>query len=210
MGAGRARIVRQVMTESLLLSLLGGAAGLLLAFAVRNVIPRLLSDAWTPPAFSARFSWPIFMFAMALSILTGLVFGLFPAWHSTRVQVNSSLRDSGQTVTRRRHGLGGKAIVVVQVALSMLLVVGAGLFMRTLMKLGRSPLGFRSHNLLLFSVDLPETRYPKAASTPILRQMEARLGAVPGVQSVTLTRVPLIAGNDHEPHVHSRGTTAGS
>jgi predicted permease len=195
MGAGRSRILRQVMTESLLLSVLGGAAGLVLAFAVRNAIPRLLSDAWAPPAFSARFGWPIFAFAAAVSILTGLVFGLAPAWHSTRVQVSSSLKDSGQTVTQRRRGLAGKAIVVVQVALSMLLVVGAGLFVRTLMQLGRAPLGFQSHHLLLFSVDLPETRYPKAASTPLLRHMEEQLGAVPGVKSATLTQVPLIAGN---------------
>jgi predicted permease len=195
MGAGRSRILRQVMTESLLLSLLGGVAGLLLAFAVRNVIPRLLSNAWTPPAFTARFSWPIFTFAAAISILTGLIFGLFPAWHSTRVQVNSSMRDSGQTVTHRRRGLTGKAIVVMQVALSMLLVVGAGLFVRTLMKLGSSPLGFHSHNLLLFGLDLPEARYPKAAGTPIVRQIEARLGAIPGVQSATLTTIPLIAGS---------------
>ncbi len=72
LGARRARILRQMMTESLLLSLLGGLAGLLLAFAVRNAIPRILSSAWAPPSFSAKFSWPIFIFAAAISILTGL------------------------------------------------------------------------------------------------------------------------------------------
>jgi predicted permease len=195
MGAARWRILRQVMTESLMLALMGGAAGLLLAYAVRNVLPRLLSNAWTPPAFSAKFSWPIFAFAAAISILTGLIFGLAPAFHSTRVQVNSSLKDSGQPVTNRRRGLGGKTIVVVQVALSMLLVVGAGLFVRTLMQLGRSSLGFQSHHIVLFSIDVPETRYPKAASTALLRELEEKLGAVPGVRSVTLTQVPLLAGN---------------
>ncbi|HZP07295.1 MAG TPA: ABC transporter permease [Terracidiphilus sp.] len=195
LGAGRARILRQMMTESLLLSLMGGAAGLLLAFAVRNAIPRLFANSWAPPAFSARFSWPIFAFAVAVSILTGIIFGLAPAWQSTRVRVSSSLKDSGQTLMHRRSGLGGKAIVTVQVALSMLLLVGAGLFVRTLMQLGRSPLGFRSHNLLLFSVELPETRYPKAASTPLLERLEEKLTAVPGVQNVTLSRLPLISGN---------------
>ena len=77
----------------------------------------------------------------------------------------------------------------------MLLVVGAGLFVQTLMKLGRAPLGFRSHNLLLFSIQPPETRYPGAASTPLLQQLEGKLAAVPGVQAVTLSRVPLISGN---------------
>jgi predicted permease len=195
LGASRGRILRQMLTESLLLSLMGGATGLLLAFAVRNGIPRLLSDSWSPPAFSAKFSWPIFAFAAVISILTGLTFGLAPALQSTRAQVGSGLKDSGQTVTHRRRGLAGKSIVVVQVALSLLLVVVAGLFAQTLMRLGRSPLGFRSHNLLLFGVQLPETRYPGTKGLPALHQIEAKLAAVPGVQDVTLTRVPLLSGN---------------
>jgi predicted permease len=195
MGAARGRILRQVMTESMMLALMGGAAGLLLAYAVRDGIPRLLSDAWAPPAFSAQFSWPIFTFAVVVSLATGLIFGVAPAWHSTRVQVSSTLKDSGQAVTHRRRGLGGKVIVVVQVALSMLLLIGAGLFVRTLVQLGRSQLGFTSHNIVLFSVSLPETRYPKAAATPLLRALEERLGAVAGVRGATLTQIPLISGN---------------
>jgi predicted permease len=195
LGAGRGRIVRQMMTESLLLSLTGGAGGLLLAWAVRNAIPRLLANAWAPPAFSAKFSWPIFAFAVAVSTLTGIIFGLAPAWQAARVQVSASLKDGGQTVTERRHGLAGKTIVIVQVALSMLLVVGAGLFAQTLMHAERTPLGFRTHHLLLFDVELPETLYPKAASTVLLQRLEERLSAVPGVTSLTLTRIPLMSGN---------------
>jgi len=195
LGAGRARILRQMMTESFLLSLLGGASGLLLAWATRNALPRLVSDAWEPPAFSANFSWPIFLFAVAVSLATGIIFGLWPAWHATRTTVNASLKDSGQTVTHRRRGLAGKAIVTVQVAFSMLLVVCAGLFVRTLVQLGRTPLGFRPHNLLLFSVDLPEKLYPMEASTMLLQRLEERLAAAPGVQMVTLTDLPLISGS---------------
>jgi predicted permease len=195
LGAGRGRILRQMMTESLLLSVVGGAGGLLLAWIVRNVIPRLLANSWAPPAFSAKFSWPVFAFAAAMSILTGIIFGVAPAWQATRTPVSSSLKDSGQTMTRRRRGLAGKAIVVLQVALSALLVVEAGLFVRTLMQLSRTPLGFRSHNLLLFSVELPEKLYPKAASTALLRHLEEKLSAVPGAQKVTLTVVPLISGS---------------
>jgi len=195
MGAGRSRILRQMMVESLLLSVLGGAAGLMLAFMVRNAIPRLLSKAWEPPAFAAKFSWPIFAFAAATSILTGIIFGLAPAWRAARVQVSSSLKDSGQAIANRRRRLGGKSIVAVQVALSMLLVIGAGLFVQTLMQLARAPLGFRSHNLLLFSIEPPEARYPKAASTALLQQVEEKLAALPGVQAATLARLPLISGN---------------
>jgi predicted permease len=195
LGAGRARIVRQMMTESLLLSVLGGLAGLLLAWSMRNAIPRLLSNGWNPPAFSARFSWQIFLFALGISLLTGLIFGMAPAWQATRVRVSSGLKDTGQTVTQRRRGLAGKAIVVVQVALSMLLIFCAGLFVQTLMRLGHAPLGFRSHNLLLFGIQLPETRYPGTAGLPVLRQVEEKLSAIPGVEGATLIRVPLISGN---------------
>lgn len=195
LGAGRGRILRQMMTESLLLSLMGGAGGLLLAWVMRNAIPRLLSNAWSAPAFAAKFDWPIFAFAVAMSIVTGIIFGLAPAWQAARVDVNSSLKDSGQTTTNRRRGLASKTIVTVQMALSMLLVVGAGLFARTLMHLERTPLGFRSHGLLLFDVELPETLYPNAASTAVLERVEERLSAVPGVKDVALTQAPLISGS---------------
>ncbi len=195
LGAERGRIVRQMMTESMLLSAMGGAAGLLLAWATRNLIPRLLSESWNPPAFSARFSWQIFAFAAAISLITGLIFGLAPTWQATRTQVSSGLKDSGQTVTRRRRGLAGKTIVVTQVALSMLLVVGAGLFVQTLVRLGHTPTGFRSHNMLLFGVELPATRYPGATSIPLMRQVEQKLGTVPGAESATLIAIPLLSGN---------------
>lgn len=195
LGAGRGRILRQMMTESLLLAALGGAAGLLLAWAVRNGIPRLMSGAGGPPAATVRFSWPIFTFAAAISVSTGLIFGLIPAWHATRTQVSSGLKDSGQNVTHRRRGLAGRSIVVVQLALSMLLVVGAGLFVQTLMRLGRAPLGFRSHDLVLFEVELPQTRYPGAATLPVLRRIEEKLSTLPGVRSATLVQQPLIAGS---------------
>ena len=195
LGAGRGRVLRQSMTESLLLSFLGGTAGLLLAWTLRNWIPRLFSDSWAPPPSSIQFSWRIFMFAAVISILTGFVFGLAPAWMATKLEVSSTLKDSARTATRGRRGLGGKAIVAVQVALSMLLVVGAGLFVRTLTQLGHARLGFRSDHLMLFGVAPPQTRYSKAATIPLYRAMEGRVAAIPGVESVTLTKLPLISGN---------------
>ncbi len=195
LGASRRRILRQMLTESLTLSLLGGAAGLLLAYLVRDAIPHLLSSSWAPPAFSARFDWRILSFATAVSILTGLVFGLAPAWESARVEISSGLKDSARTASHRRRGLAGKAIVVIQVALSMLLVVGAGLFVQTLSQLGRARLGFQPDHLLLFGIEPPQTSYPGAKTTPLYRQIEEKLTAIPGVQSVTLTGLPLIAGN---------------
>ena len=195
LGAGRWRILRQMMTESLMLSLLGGVAGLLLAYGVRNAIPRMMSNAWEPQAFAARFDWRIFGFAAGISIVTGLIFGLAPAWEATRVQVSSSLKDAAQTATNRRRGLAGKTIVVVEVALSMLLVVGAGLFVQTLIRLGHARLGFRPDHLVLFELQPPQTHYPGAANIPLYRRLEEKLAAIPGIQSVALTSDSLIAGN---------------
>ena len=195
LGAGRWRILRQMMTESLLLSLLGGASGLGLAYGVRNAIPRIMSNAWGPPAFSARFDWRIFGFAAVISIVTGLIFGLAPAWQATRVQVSSSLKEAEQTASRRQRGLAGKTIVIVELALSMLLVVGAGLFVQTLLQLGHSRLGFHPDHLLLFELQPPQTHYPGPANIPLYRQLDQRLAAVPGIRSVALTSVPLVSGN---------------
>ena len=111
------------------------------------------------------------------------------------MQVSSALKDSAQTATHRRRGLAGKTIVVIEVALSMLLVVGAGLFVQTLIQLGHSRLGFRPQNLLLFELQPPQTRYRGAANIPLYLQLEQKLAAIPGIQAVTLTGVPLIAGN---------------
>jgi predicted permease len=195
LGAGRWRILRQMMTESLMLSTMGGAAGLALAYLVKDAIPKMMSDAWSEPAFSAGFDWRIFGFAVGVSILTSILFGLAPAWAATRVQVSSGLKEAAQTTTHRRRGLAGKSIVVIEIALSMLLLVGAGLFIQTLANLRRSHLGFRSHNLLLFELQPPQTQYPDAASIPLYRRLEEKLSAIPGVRSVTLTSVPLISGN---------------
>jgi ABC-type antimicrobial peptide transport system permease subunit len=130
LGACRGWVLRQVLTESVALSLLGGAAGFMLGYLGRDAIPRLMSTPWEPVETSSRFDWSVFWFTGAVSILTGLVFGLAPAWKATRTQVNSGLKDSAQSTTHRRRGFAGKAIVAFQVALSTLLVVGAVLFVR--------------------------------------------------------------------------------
>src|SRR3984957_4066903 len=195
LGAGRWRVLRQMMTESLLLSLLGGAAGLGLAYGVRSTIPRMVSNAWGPPAFSARFDWRIFGFAAVISIVTGLIFGLAPALQSSRVQVSSSLKEAAQAASRRQRGLAGKTIVVVELALSVLLVVGAGLFVQTLLRLGHSSLGFQPDQLLLFELQPPQTHYPGPANISLYRLLDQRLATIPGIRSVALTSVPLISGN---------------
>lgn len=195
MGAARWRILRQVLTENSMLSLAGGAAGLALAYAVRNTVPRLLADSWAPPAFAARFDWRIFGFALLVSVATGLVFGLGPAFAATRVEFSTALKDAAQTATHWRRGVAGRSIVVAQVAMSMVLVVGAGLFVQTLAGLEHTRLGFNPDHITLFGIAPPQAKYPHAASTRLFREIEQKLAAIPGVERVALTRIPLISGN---------------
>jgi len=193
LGAGKTRILRQMLTESLMLSTLGGGAGLLLGYLGRNVLPRLLSSSWGSTTLATHFDWRVFLFTLSICVVTGLGFGVGPAWQATRTTLNSGLKDGGMTVTHRRKGLAGKALVIFQVSLCMLLLVGAGLFVRTLANLDALDPGFRKEGLLLFAIDPSARRYPAPKNIEVLHQLEGRVAALPGVESVTLSSEPLLA-----------------
>ncbi|MGA2046227.1 MAG: ABC transporter permease [Terracidiphilus sp.] len=192
LGAGKKRIVRQMLTESLMLSSLGGAMGLLLGYLGRNLIPHLLSTTWEAMAVSTRFDWRVFLFTLTVALLTGLGFGIGPAWQATRFTVNNGLKDSGIAVTHRRKGIAGKALVIFQVSLCMLLLVGAGLFVRTLANLNAVDPGFTKQGLLLFGIDPPKQRYPEPKNIEAIRLLEQRVGSLPGVESATLSNETLL------------------
>lgn len=195
LGAKRGRIMRQMLTETLVLSSAGGVAGLLLGFFARNAIPHLMSSSWEATVMHVTFDWRIFSFTAVVSLFTGLLFGLAPAWQATRAQVSTGLKDNTPSATRRSRNLTGKTLVIIQIALSMLLIVGAGLFVRTLTNLNKSRLGFRPDNLVLFEIQPPNTRYPFPKDIALYRQIEEQLAGTPGIHSVTLSKNPLIAGN---------------
>ena len=195
LGAGRQRILRQLLTESLLLATLGGAGGLLLGYLSRNAIPKLLTNAWERSDFSTPFDWGVFAFTAAATLLTGILFGLAPAWLAARAEVSCSLKETAQTTTRRRKGLSGKAIVAFQIALSTLLVVGAGLFLRTLIALGSVDVGFNADNLLLFEINPPAGRYPAGKDVLLHSQLEQRFAAVPGVEKIAPATAAYVADN---------------
>ena len=194
LGAGRERILRQLLTESLLLATVGGIGGLLLGFIGRDIIPRLQSDAWETSEINVHFDWRVFGFTAAVTIATGLIFGLAPAFVAARAEVSSSLKESAQTATRRRKSMGGKAIVVFQIALSTLLVVGAGLFLRTLVALRSIDTGFRTDHLILFSINPPGGRYSGDKGFQLHAQLQQEFAAIPGVQSVTAASTFYIGG----------------
>lgn len=196
LGAGRGRILRQVLTESLLLSVFGGVAGLLLGYLGRNALLQMLSGPTpSPTALPGSFNWGVFAFNAALSIATGLLFGMGPAWQATRAQVSSTLKDAAHTTTRRRRGFGGRALVGFQVALSTLLVVMAGVFLRTLINLNDVDPGFDPRNIVLFEMRPPLSEYSGAKQVALFWQLTERLAAVPGVESVTPTSVAPLAHN---------------
>jgi predicted permease len=124
-----------------------------------------------------------------------LLFGFMPAWRAMHTPVNSGLKESAHSATQGSGNLSGKILVVVQIALSMLLLVGAGLFIRTLTNLNRNRLGFQPDNIVLFEIQAPGTRYPAPKDLALYRQIEDRLASAPGIRSVTLSKNPLIAGN---------------
>ncbi|HMH16284.1 MAG TPA: ABC transporter permease [Edaphobacter sp.] len=195
LGASRSRILRQVFTESLLLSTLGGIFGLVLSYLGRTVLPQLVANSWERVELNVPFNWKVCAFTAGITILTGILFGIAPAWAATRAEVGTALKESGSTATRRRKGFTGKAIVAFQVALSTLLVVGAALFLRTLFNLNSINPGFRTDHLVLFDINPPNLRYPVPKDIALHRQLEQALAAVPGVDGVTLTTVPLLAGS---------------
>jgi predicted permease len=194
LGAGRARVLRQMLTESLLLAALGGAGGVFVGFMGRNVLPRLLADRWEQGRIGVHFDWGVFAFTAAVTLLTGILFGLAPAWSAARAEVSSSLKESAQTATRRRKGLGGKALVGFQIALSTLLVIGAGLFLRTVAGLSQVNAGFRTDHLLVAGIDLPTKRYPEGKDVVANQRLEQAIAAAPGVEAVSPMSVAYLTG----------------
>jgi len=195
MGARRSRVMRQVLTEAMLLAFFGGAAGLFLGHAGRNLIPSLFENSWHPSGINPEMDWLVFAFAFVITLITGLLFGLAPAWRSTRADINSGLKETGRMSTTRPKALLGKALVVFQVSLSLLLLVGAGLFLRTLTNLRTADVGFNPQHLLLFDLNPPRSQYPPQRRIALYRQIEEKVAVLPGVQSATLSSVPLVANS---------------
>ncbi len=198
MGAGRARVLRQLLTESLMLAALGGVGGLLLGYFGSSALPRLLTNAWerTDAALAGPpFDWGVFTFTVAVTLLTGIVFGLAPAWMAARSEVSSTLKETAQSASRRRKGLTGKSIVAFQIALSTLLVVGAGLFLRTLLKLNAVDVGFDADHLVLFEISPPARRYPGPKDVRLHQQLEQGIASLPGVEHISPGSIPYISQN---------------
>jgi predicted permease len=195
-GAGRWRLVRQLLTESVLLATLGGAVGVLFAFWGKSAL-LALADKDTgilPNGVDLSLNWRVLVFTLAVSLLTGVLFGLAPAWRATSLDLTTALKQSRRTtgaVSRLSKGL-----IVAQVALSLLLLVGAGLLIRTLYNLQQVNLGFNQENLLLFRLQPQQSGYKDERLWQFYQQLFARLDHLPGVRAATFGKVPLIANDN--------------
>lgn len=192
-GANRMRIVRQMLAESLSLAIFGGAAGLFLGYATRNLLPKLLSPSWEAPTLNTSFDWRVFLFTAAIAGISAIAFGVVPAWRGTRTDVNAGLKNSTRAVTDGRRGALGRALAALQVSLCLLLLASAGLFLRTLLNLNAIYPGFDKKGLLLFALEPPARRYAPPKNVEVLHRIEEKISQLPGIQSVTLSREALLA-----------------
>ncbi len=210
LGASRGQVVRQLLAESLLLALVGGAAGVAVASSGIGLL-----EAWVPPtgfpiALGARLDGAAVAFAVGVAVLTALAFGLAPALHSVRAETADALRDESAGVVggRGRNRLRS-GLVVAQVALSVLLLVAAGLFLRTLQRLQSADLGFEPRGVLVASVELFTSGYDRDRGLAFYRDLLEGARALPGVEAASLVRrAPLGFGGTSSTSVVVEGYEA--
>ena len=209
-GASRTRLVRQFLTESLVLSAVGGIVGMFVAWgASRGLVLLLTPSRDGGVALSPGLDWRVLGFTIGVTFFTGIVFGLAPALRAARVNVTDSLRDTGRGVT---SGGGSKlnlakGLVIAQVSLSLVLVAGAGLFLRTLWNLQSADLGYPKERLLLATVDGSTAGYKDARLSSLWAELTGKLRSLPGVQGVTYSMNGLFSGSESGDGIEVEGFT---
>jgi putative ABC transport system permease protein len=191
MGASRVRLIRQLLTESLLLSLIGGVGGLLLASWGIGLLVSL-NPTNLPRLNEIHIDPQMLVFTLAVSLLTGLIFGTAPAWQATRNKLNETLKDGSRSSTGTGRRLGNM-LVIVEVSLSLMLMIGAGLLIRSFLQLREVDPGFNAAQTLTMELNLSLSKYAKAEQrATLVRQAIERIAELPGVKSVGVThRLPL-------------------
>ena len=197
-GAGRGRLVRQLLTENVVLAGLGGAAGLVMAFWGAKLVVAFMASGTEPLSLNVPPDPRVLGFTAAVSVLTGILFGLSPGLGSTRMDLTPVLKESaGAPALRpgsRRGWRLGEGLVVTQVSLSIVLLVGAGLFVRTLANISNAGMGFNPRNLLLFGIDPTQDGYQGQRVGDFYLELARRIEALPGVRSVSLSENTLVGG----------------
>jgi predicted permease len=186
MGASRWRVIRQLLTESVLLSLVGGLLGLVLAKWSTDMLIALMSSSDTRLILDAGMDSKVLLFMFSASLLTGILFGLAPAIRASKFDLATAMKDAGnQSAARDKHRLS-RSLIVAQVAASLVLMIGAGLFVRTLVNFEHHSFGFDQRNLLTFGLDPTRAGYHNEGLINLYSQLLERIQALPGVKSATL------------------------
>ena len=208
LGASRGRLLRQLLTESVLLAGMGGALGYLFAYWGSYVLVVLISPASKPLSLNISTDLRILGFTAGACLLTALLFGVAPAWHAMRTDMTPALRQSTQTTGSAGLRLGlGKALIVVQVAVSLVLLFGAGLFVRTLLNLRHIDPGFDQNNVLIFGLNPTKAGYKQSALNDFFSRVERRVATLPGVISATASFHTLLNDGRRSEDVWVEGFT---
>ncbi|HUX68841.1 MAG TPA: ABC transporter permease [Terriglobales bacterium] len=206
LGAGGGRILRQLLTESLLLAALGGVAGLLLAYGgARWLLAVMSSASYRPLGMQVSLDARVVLFTLGATLATGVLFGLAPGLRGARGDLTRSLKDGvGNSAAGHRHRWLhlGNGLVVMQIALCMVVLAGAGLLVRTLANLRAVNPGFDTRNLLMFELEPALIGYKGAAVDRLYQQLQQRIGALPGVGGVSYSESPLLSGDLSETSFH--------
>jgi predicted permease len=184
LGAQRSRLIRQMLTESLLLALFGGIAGVALGVAGTHILSSVNLQSDLPLHFAFGFDWHVFLFSAVVALLAGVVVGVVPAMRLARANINLILREGGRGIAGRGHRFRD-ALVTIQIGAALLLLVVAGLFTRSLAQNEHADLGYNPNNVLSMMIDPSEIGYDQARSLQFYRQLLPRMRAVPGIVSAT-------------------------
>ena len=208
LGAGRWPIVRQLLVESVLLSLIGGVVGVAVAQVGVRALLGFLPQGATPLGLSAEPDGRVLLFNFGIALLTGLLFGLVPALQATKPDLAPTLKNEARSVVGAGHARLRKSLVVAQVTLSLLLLIGAGLFVRSLRNLRDAGPGFPASNLMAFTVDPSLSGYDVPRSQAFFRELDDKLAGTAGVQSASMAMQPILENDDWESTLNVEGYTA--
>jgi len=194
MGASRTRVLRQMLTESILLSAIGGIAGLVLSIWLTDVLASMLPEG-APRLEQIGIDYRVLTFAIGLSALTGILFGIVPALQASKLDVTSALKEGGRSGEGHRRTSARSLLLIGEVALSLMLLVGAGLLIKSFLRLQEVRPGFNAHNVLIANLALPYPKYQYEHFEEFFRRLTERLEAAPGVQAAGGSlNLPLNAG----------------
>lgn len=210
LGARRSRLIQQLLTESLLLAVLGAAFGLLLSRWMSDMLVALVSSGSNRIPLSITVNNRLLLFTGAVAVITGVLFGLAPAFRATRISLTSALKEGGAgSRLGPRRSILTRVLVSAQVALSLVLLVGAGLFLRTLQNLENVPLGFERDRLILLSVSPGLNGYKGASLVEYYRQVQERIATVPGISAVSFSSHGPVGDGSSSSSIKIPGVTKG-